>query len=402
VETAPHRVLVAGAGVAGLECVLALRAHAQERVAIEVLSPESEFVYRPLSVAEPFGASMVYRLPLEELLPAAGATYRRDALAAVDGPERRVATVAGEVVGYDTLVVACGGRQRDPLPGALVFHGTPDRYAFRRLLDELAAGRARRIVFAVPGGPAWALPVYELALMTAAHVAAHGRREAELTVVTPEGAPLAVFGRAASEAVAELLEARRVHVVAGVHPVAFEGGELRGTSGMRLPADRVVSVPRLEGPHVPGLPSDREGFVPTSERGAVRGLDGVYAAGDAVSFPIKQGGIAAQQADAVAEAVAARAGADLTPRPFRPVLRGLLLTGGVSRYLRAEATGGHGDTSEAATEPLWWPPSKVAGRYLAPFLATLVGHELPEAPDVPGAVAVHRELRGADAAAAPV
>jgi sulfide:quinone oxidoreductase len=401
VPAGPYRVLVAGAGVAGLECVLALRAHAEERVAIEVLAPESEFAYRPLSVAEPFGLGEVERLPLAELLSAAGASYRHDALAAVDVGERRVATVAGEVAEYDALVVACGGIPRDPLPGALVFHGTADRYAIRDVLAELVEGRARRVVFAVPGGPAWALPVYELALMTAARVASSGRRDAELTLLTPEAAPLAVFGRAASEAVTELLSANGVRIVSGVHPLAFEEGTLRGTSATLLPADRVVSVPRLEGPGIPGLPSDGEGFVPTTEHGAVRGVRDVYAAGDAVSFPIKQGGIATQQADAVAEAVAARAGAALTPRPFRPVLRGLLLTGSAARYLRVEATSGHGDTSEAATEPLWWPPSKVAGHYLAPFLADLAGHELPKAPDVPGTVAVHRELEAADASRTP-
>jgi sulfide:quinone oxidoreductase len=184
--------------------------------------------------------------------------------------------------------------------------------------------------------------------------------------------------------------------VSGIHPVAFEGRELRGTSGVRLPADRVVSLPRLAGPSIPGLPSDAEGFVVTTDQGSVQGLHGVYAAGDAVSFPINQGGIAAQQADAVAERVAARAGARVTPRPFRPVLRGLLLTGGVPRYLRSDAAGGRGDTSEVATEPLWWPPTKVAGRYLAPFLADLAGHELPGTPAVPGAVEVHREVPGSE------
>jgi hypothetical protein len=52
------------------------------------------------------------------------------------------------------------------------------------------------------------------------------------------------------------------------------------------------------------------------------------------------------------------------PRPFRPVLRGLLLTGGPRTYLRAGPGG-----SAVATEPLWWPPAKIVGRHLAPFLA---------------------------------
>ncbi len=93
-----------------------------------------------------------------------------------------------------------------------------------------------------------------------------------------------------------------------------------------------------------------------------------------------------QQADAVAEAVAAELGVPITPKPFRPVLRGLLMTGGAPLYLRAEpqrlprevtvaieATPLHRtsrDASSAAGQPLWWPPAKIAGRYLGPFLAT--------------------------------
>ena len=321
----PYRVLVAGAGVAGLECVLALRALAEERVEMEVLSPEGEFSYRPLSVTEPFGVGDMYRAPLSELLSPVGARHRLDALAAVDAGRRRVTTVAGDVIEYEALVVACGGQPGDPLPGALMFHGTAGRDALRGLLDELAGGQVRRVVFAVPSGTAWALPLYELALLTAVHLEARGRAGVELTLLTPERAPLALFGRAASEAVGDLLDLRGIAVVPGAHPIEFAQGRLRATGGISLAADRVVSIPRLVGPRLSGLPSDAEGFIPTTEHGAVRGVRGVYAAGDAVSFPIKQGGIAAQQADAVAEVLAARAGAALTPRPFRPVLRGLLL-----------------------------------------------------------------------------
>ena len=57
------------------------------------------------------------------------------------------------------------------------------------------------------------------------------------------------------------------------------------------------------------------------------GAEDVYAAGDGTNFPIKQGGIACQQADAVAEVIAKAAGASLEPRSFRPVLRGRLITG---------------------------------------------------------------------------
>jgi sulfide:quinone oxidoreductase len=67
--------------------------------------------------------------------------------------------------------------------------------------------------------------------------------------------------------------------------------------------------------------------------------------------------------------IAERAGAPVTPTPFDPVLRGVLLTGSQPEYLRAELGGGHMYASVATDAPLWWPPAKIAARYLAPYLA---------------------------------
>ena len=100
-------------------------------------------------------------------------------------------------------------------------------------------------------------------------------------------------------------------------------------------------------------------------------LRNVYAAGDITTFPIKQGGIAAQQAVAAARSIAADAGAPVVPEPFDPILRGLLLTGDQDRYLRADVEGGRGAATIVDADPLWWPPGKLAARYLTPFLAQL-------------------------------
>jgi NADH dehydrogenase FAD-containing subunit len=125
-----------------------------------------------------------------------------------------------------------------------------------------------------------------------------------------------------------------------------------------------VALPRLTGPHLAGLPADGEGFVPVDEHGRVPGVPGVYAAGDVTTRPLKQGGLACQQADVAAGAIAAAAGAPVHPEPYRPVLRALLLTGGRPWYLR-HAPGG---ASLAADDAPWWPPHKIAGRELSPYL----------------------------------
>jgi sulfide:quinone oxidoreductase len=274
---------------------------------------------------------------------------------------------------YDVLLIAVGARSREALRGALTFRGQADVGLFRGLLADLDAGLVAQVIFALPGGVSWPLPLYELALLTADHLARQADASAELTVVTPEDIPLAILGREASEAVSALLDERGIRLLTGTYPEAFEGGELHLVPGAPLAADRVVSVPRLRGVQLAGVPQDADFFIRTDSHARVDSLADVYAAGEITTFPIKQGGLAAQQADAAAAAIATRAGAPVTPQPFDPVLRGLLLTGSLPLYLRAEVRGGRGETSTVDEHAPWWPPAKIAARYLAPYLAEHTG-----------------------------
>ena len=348
------RVLVAGAGVAAVEAVLALRALAGERVAIELLAPAPELVNRPSSVTTPFGADAAPRVPLDGL----GARLRRDALEAVEPEEHRVLTRGGERIEYDVLVIATGARSRDAVPGAVTFRGPLSAGAVEHVLARVGAERLR-LAFVAPAGARWLLPLYELALLTAAELP-----QAELVVATPEHAPLEALGAVAGEAVLAALDRAGVDLVTSAAAVGAVEGAVRLQGGGLLPSDLAVALPELVGPRIPGLP-EHDGYLPVDEHCRVIGCHDVYAAGDATASPIKHGGLAAQQADALAEAIAARTGAVGHPEPFRPVLRALLLTGGEPLYLRAELPA----PAVVSSEPLWSPPGKVGGRYLAPFLA---------------------------------
>ncbi len=398
------RVVIAGGGVAALEAALALRALAEERVEVELVGPEPHFWYRPLSVAEPFGFAETNRYEVAVLAAAAGATFTLGALEGVDAGRHVAKTSVGEIP-YDILLVAVGAIPTEAVPGALTFRGPADTEKIRRLLEEIAAGDTRRVAFAAPWGAVWSLPLYELALMTAAHLRAHQIDGVELTFVTPEEEPLQLFGRAGSDAVGELLDESGITLVTGSHPAEFADGELRLVPESRLEVDRVVALPRLQGPRLDGLPQTRNGFIPIDAHARIRGLDDVYAAGDITNFPVKQGGIATQLADAAAEAIAQAVGADVRPEPFRPVLRGLLLTGSRPRYLRQELSGGAEPADAASPDPLWWPPAKIVGRHLAPFLAKFAGVASPPEPSPapPGTIRVEVELaaRELDQLAAP-
>lgn len=246
------------------------------------------------------------------------------------------------------------------------------------LVEELDSGAVGQLVFAAPASHSWTLPLYELALLTSARVAERRRGEVCIRVLTPERDPLEVFGPAASRHLHELCANRGIELRTGTLAVSFQDGRLRVQDAPDLHADRVVALPELVGEPIDGVPHDADGFIPVDDHGAVRGLPGVYAAGDGIAFPVKQGGLASQQADAAAEAIAASLGAALEPAPFRARLRGQLLTGLGPTYLTAGATSAGPRESTVAANPLWWPPSKIAGRYLAPYLASHVSIGRPE------------------------
>jgi sulfide:quinone oxidoreductase len=366
-------VLIAGGGVAALEAALALRALAEDHVSVELLAPEPDFWYRPLAVAEPFRLGEVRHFELSTLAAEAGATFTPGELVSVDAARRLAYTKPGGAMSYSMLLIACGVVPKPAIEGAITFRGPADTENIERLLAEIEAGHVRRVAFTVPAGAVWSLPVYELALMTAAWVQTRGIAGVELALVTPETEPLHLFGREASDTVRALLDERGIAVHTRAYPAEAREGELLLVGDRIVLADRVVALPRLQGTRIGGIPQTFEGFIPVDEHGRVTGLEDVYAAGDITSFHVKQGGIAAQQAEAAAEAIAAAAGVALRPRPFRPVLRGLLLTGEGPRYLRGELAPGGQEPSQASAEPLWWPPAKIVGRYLAPFLARVVG-----------------------------
>ena len=330
----PERIVIAGAGVAGLEAALCLREELRDRATITLLSATPELVFRAVGLGEAFGLPRARRHALAPLARDLQAELLLDTLAAVDPAAGSVRLASGAALQYDRLVVAVGAAV-PPL-------------AFNEVAAEIQTGAIGSVTFAVPEAASWTLPAYELALMSAAWGAPHGVR---VSVCSWEERPLGIFGAAASAVVAGALQ--RAGVRFG--PAA---------------AERVVLMPVPAGRPVAGLPADADGFVPVDPWGRVAGTEGVYAIGDCADHPVKQGGLAAQQACLAAAAIAHDAGAGGALRPPAPVLRGLLRTVDGPLYLRAALDDVEG-TSTAAGEPLWWPPSKLASPRLTAHLSRL-------------------------------
>jgi sulfide:quinone oxidoreductase len=369
----PLHVVIVGGGIAALEAVLALHDLAGERVRLTLIAPEPDFVSRPFVVAEPFARGHVDPLPLAQVMAEHGGEFVRSAVLGVDASRRTLKLVRGQALAYDVLLLAHGATEVPAFEHALTFGEHP--LALNGILRDLEEGWSRSAAFVVPPGCTWPLPLYELALMTAEEVWSMNMDRVELHVVTPEAAPLAVFGPEASAEVARVLRAAGLHMHYGVEAAIPANGRVAlGRAIGDLVVDRVIALPLLEGRRIDGVPCDSHGFIGVDDAGLVTGLRSVYAVGDATDRPIKQGGLACQQADVAAAHIATLAGADVEVPPLHQALRGRLLTGTADRFLRRDPAAGVGAGSD---EPLWWPPVKVSSRYLTPYLAAKDIVDLP-------------------------
>jgi len=372
-DQSPAQILIVGGGFAALEAALALRALAGDRVALATLAPDPVFHYRPAATSEPFDVAPSRRYDLRAIAKDLGSVYHESRLEAVASRKQFVRTASGARLHYDALVLATGARAVVGVPGAITFRDQRDIPAIRRVLREFETGAVHSIVFALPAGAVWHLPLYELALLSARHAQERGLA-IESTVITPETEPLAMFGPEASEVVRGLLAERGVRFVGGsVATGVRREGSLALADGRVIQADRVVALPELRGRRFTGVPASRSGFVPVDGSGRVEGLEHVYAAGDLTTFPIKQGGLAAQQADVVAQTIAAGLGVTTKEVRAPSVLHARLLGGDQPVFLRTEFDWSGQPMSAVAVragDESSAKAAKVLGRYLVPFLET--------------------------------
>ena len=342
-----------------------LRSLASASLRITLVSDEPTFRYRPLELREPFGYGRPRHHDIVALGAELGIDVVCDTLEAVDARARTVRLQHSGDMPFDALVVTVGARPYPPYEYGVTFDRAADTRSFDEVLEDRRSGLVSRLAILVPPGVSWTLPAYELALLV---IADAGGQDVDVTIVTPEPAPLAAFGEPISEAVGRVLRSHGVRVRAGsVAEPMSDTALMVLPEGVWIEADRIVSLPNLVGPRIPGLPSDVHGFIPVDDMGRVPTAERIYAAGDGTTYWMKQGGLAAQQADVIARQIASDSGADVEPQPLRPVLRGVLPTRDGPRYLRADLTGR--EPPQISDQPLWWPATKVASRWLGPFLA---------------------------------
>ena len=141
-EAGLSKVVIVGGGVAALEAALALQELAEELVDVELVAPDQNFVYRPLLVAEPFGAGQVRTFPMQRLAEAAGAGFTEAIVTGVDSdrahrPHRGRSTSFVRPPAPRTGRRACHGRLGcDLLPRPYRGRGAPAGAVRRRRRDD--------------------------------------------------------------------------------------------------------------------------------------------------------------------------------------------------------------------------------------------------------------------------
>ena len=357
----PMRVLVLGGGVAGLETCLALQALAGDRVNVTLIAPSRYLVHRPVDVRDPLDVRARVRVPVARLAGAAG--VRHDRAISIDTDVRAVYTAGGYRLPYDALVLAVGAVP-EAVPARAVALDQDHAAGCRVLMHQVREGRIGSLAFVEPPAPTHSFDLYDLAIDTAVTLRRKGV-DADLTLVTAQPGPLAILGVRTAGALRHTLNAHGLRVVESAYVRSIGYGEVElAPLSRRIAAERVIAAPRLTGPRLQHVPSDRDGFVPVDPHGRVRGLEAVFAAGDCTPFPVKHPSLAAQQADVVAAAIAADAGVSVADERFAPVLCGILPSR-LRWYVQAPLTGGAGRRDAGC------PPTRCGRRRCASTRASL-------------------------------
>ncbi|MEW6581256.1 MAG: FAD-dependent oxidoreductase [Actinomycetota bacterium] len=387
--SARPRIVVAGAGFAGLEAAYLMRMRMRDDVDITVVAPNDRFVFRPNTIYLPFGGDVDPLLvDLAAPFRRRDITHHRALVTEVDPVASTVATDDGQTHRYDALVLATGAAMRpDEIPGlaehACTIWTIDEMMELRTRLDALVArardGERQRVLLTVAPNNKCAGPRYEIAFMLETWLRRQGVRDkVDIMYRTYEAGFIQAFGPRLHDVVVEEFAERGIDGRTGASLVEVREGESLFADGSREAHDLVVAFP----PYVAqvryeGLASDERGFVATrlETRQAVD-HPAVYVPGDAGDFPVKQAFLAFLQADAVADHVASAVKGNRFATPFDPVSMCVMemfdkatfaqvplrLTGDPARPVEVRPDAGDG--YRVGVSPLWRFGKKLLGMYL--------------------------------------
>ena len=312
------RITIAGAGFAALSGARELRRRLPD-AEITLLAPQPWFTYLPSLIWVPYGIRKAedLRFDIRPLLHKLGVVYRQAAATGLSGDGRMLQTDEGDVEN-DALLIATGGRYIRKLPGIentiTICEGIEAAENMGRRLHELDGGTIAMGFGGNPKEPSAMRggPMFELLFGLDTWLRKQGRRDRfRLVFFTPAPQPGKRLGQNAVKRMIGEMERRGIETHLGHKLKSFENHVVT-TEGGEIPADLIMFMPGMTGPAwIQGspLPLSPGGMIRAEATAAVVGLERVYVAGDAGSFPgpdwmPKQAHMADLQATAAARNIA--------------------------------------------------------------------------------------------------
>ncbi len=311
-------ITVAGAGFGAITGVRELRKQLPG-AKITLVAPKPEFVYLPSLIWVPYGLRKGddLRYSILPLLDNLRVEYVQGSVTGISADGRTLQTDAGNLEN-DALLIATGGRYIKKLPGIenviTICEGVE---AAEKMGARLRAMDGGTIALGFGGNPKEPSamrggPMFELLFGLDTWLSKQGLRDKfRLVFFTPAPKPGNRLGEKAATKLLGELKKRGVETHLGHKLQSFENSVVK-TEGGEIPADLIMFMPGMTGPawlQGTPLPISPGGMITADAMASVEGMEQVYVAGDAGSFPgpewmPKQAHMADLQAAAAAKNIA--------------------------------------------------------------------------------------------------
>ena len=326
--TARTRVVILGAGFAGLELATRLSSDVADLVEVTVIDQSDAFVFGFTKLDVLFGRRTLdeVRLPYRHI-DKPSVAFRQETVRSIDPGQKRVVTDGG-TYDADILVIALGADlapEATPgfLDGGVEFY-SPEGAA--RAADALDAFTGGTILIAVLGGFFKCPPApYETAFMVDDYLSERGLRDAStIQLVTPMPKPIPISDDVSS-AILALMDERGIAYSHGVWTSSVDPAakSLQLRDGPAVPFDLLLGVPVHVAPPVvveSGLTD--EGWVAVDIATFATKFPDVFAVGDITSAPVPRAGVIAEgEATTLADVLVDRIRGGAPIAPFEGAIR---------------------------------------------------------------------------------